>query len=201
MNANNKIVVSCRLDEQLKNDLQTEANEKGMTSSSYIEAIIQQRALNNEADNTIQEYRKRTLETETENERLQAEIAALSNGNENVNANSNSNLTQQYADLSLYNKRLRDRIIELETTCKQLMQDKNTAIQTRPYWISETIHQRILIALKQLKGIKPKYSEEQLLLLSTEVTLKNERSFFQMYKISDFLETNSKFFTFKSQTI
>ena len=42
------------------------------------------------------------------------------------------------------------------------------------------------MAIKQLKAIKPKYSEEQLLLLATEVTLKNERSFFQMYKISDF---------------
>lgn len=197
MDTKNKIVVSCRLDEQLKNDIQTEALEKGLTPSSYIEAIIQQRALNKEADNMIQEYRKRALETETDNERLRAEITALSKGNENINAN----LTQQCADLSLYNKRLRNKVIELEASCKQLMQDKNTATQTRPYWISETIHQRILMAVKQLKTIKPKYSEEQLLLLATEVTLKNERAFFQMYKISDFLESNSKFFTFKSQTI
>ncbi|MBL7818915.1 MAG: hypothetical protein JNL70_28200 [Saprospiraceae bacterium] len=197
MDTKNKIVVSCRLDEQLKNDIQTEALEKGLTPSSYIEAIIRQRALNKEADNMIQEYRKRALETETDNERLRAEITALSNGNENINAN----LTQQCADLSLYNKRLRNKVIELETSCKQLMQDKNTATQTRPYWISETIHQRIIMAVKQLKTIKPKYSEEQLLLLATEVTLKNERAFFQMYKISDFLESNSKFFTFKSQTI
>ena len=197
MDTKNKIVVSCRLDEQLKNDLQTEANEKDMTPSSYIEQVIQQRFLNMEANNTIQEYRKRTLETESENERLKAEIAALSNGKENINAN----LTQQCADLSLYNKRLRNKVIELETSCKQLTQDKNTAIQTRPYWINESIHQRILVAIKQLKDIKPKYTEEQLLLLATEVTLKNERNFFEIYKIGDFLEKYPKFFTFKTQTI
>lgn len=197
MNTNNKIVVSCRLDEQLKDDLQTEASESNMTASSYIEQIIQQRALGKEADNMIQEYRKRALGTENENEQLKAEIVALSNGNEDVNVN----LTQQCADLSLYNKRLRDRVIELETSCKQLIHDKNTAIQTRPYWISETIHQRILMAIKQLKSIKPKYTEEQLLLLATEVTLKNERSFLNMYQIGDFLEKYPHFFTFKTLTV
>jgi antitoxin component of RelBE/YafQ-DinJ toxin-antitoxin module len=169
MDNKNKIVVSCRIDEQLKNDLQTEADERGMTASSYIEQVIQQRAINCEANGVIEEYRKRTLETESENERLRAEIAALSNGNENVNVN----LTQQCADLSLDNKRLRDRIIQLESHCKQLMQDKNTATQTRPYWISETTHQRIVNTTKQLKSIKPRFSEEQLLLLAVEVTLSN----------------------------
>lgn len=197
MNTNNKIVVSSRFSGQLKSDILTEAKEKGMTPSSYIAAIIQQRALNKEADSMIQEYRKRTLEAETENERLKAEIAALSNGNENVNAN----LTQQCADLSLYNKRLREEVIELETACKQLMQEKNTALQTRPYWISEVIHQRILVNLKKLKAIIPKYSEEQLLLLAAEVTLKNERSWIEMYTVSDFLKYNPKFFTLKSQAI
>lgn len=197
MNTNNKIVVSSRFSGQLKSDILTEAKEKGMTPSSYIAAIIQQRALNKEADSMIQEYRKRTLEAETENERLKAEIAALSNGNENVNAN----LTQQCADLSLYNKRLREEVIELETACKQLMQEKNTALQTRPYWISEVIHQRILENLKKLKAIIPQYSEEQLLLLAAEVTLKNERSWIEMYTVSDFLKYNPKFFTLKSQAI
>lgn len=197
MNTNNKIVVSARFNDQLKSDILAEAKEKSMTPSKYIESIMQQRALNTEADVMIQEYRKRTLEAETENERLKAEIAALSNGNENVNAN----LTEQCADLSLYNKRLREKVIELETACKQLMQEKNTALQTRPYWISEVIHQRILVVLKRLKAVIPKYSEEQLLLLAAEVTLENERSWIEMYTVSDFLKYNPKFFTSKSQTI
>lgn len=197
MNANNKIVVSSRFSEQLKNDILTEAKEKGITPSSYIEDIIQHRALHSEADGMIQEYRKRTLEAETENERLKAEIAALSNGNENVNAN----LTQQCADLTLYNKRLREEVIKLEAACKQLMLEKNTALQTRPYWISEVTHQRLLVTLKKLKAIRPKYSEEQLLLLAAEVALKNERSWIEMYTVSDFLKDNPKFFTLKSQTI
>lgn len=196
MNTQTKIVVSCRLDDELKNALQTEATERGMTFSSYMEEVMEQRATNANANSVIHEYSRRSLEAEAENERLRAEIKALSSGNENVNGN----LTQQCAEFSLDNKKLRERILQLETHCKQVVQAHNETKQTRPYWISETVHQRIVNSIKQLKRIKSDFSEEQLLLLAAEVTLKNEQSDFTMLTINDFLKRNLNFFTFKTLT-
>lgn len=196
MNTLNKIVVSCRLDDELKNALQAEATERGMTFSSYMEEVMEQRATNANANSVIHEYSRRTLETEAENERLRAEITALSSGNENVNGN----LTQQCAALSIDNKKLRERILQLEAYCKQIVQAHNEAKQTRPYWISETTHQRIVTSIKQLKSIKSDFSEEQLLLLAAEITLKNEQSSFTTLTINDFLKRNLNFFTFKTLT-
>jgi predicted DNA-binding ribbon-helix-helix protein len=193
MDNKNKIVVSCRLDDELKNALQAEATERGMTFSSYMEEVMEQRATNANANSVIHEYSRRTLETEAENERLRAEIMALSSGNENVNGN----LTQQCAELSIDNKKLRERILQLEAYCKQIVQAHNEAKQTRPYWISETTHQRIVKSIKQLKSIKSDFSEEQLLLLAAEVTLKNEQSDFTTLTISDFMKRNLNFFTSK----
>lgn len=196
MDNKNKIVVSCRLDDELKNALQAEATERGMTFSSYMEELMEQRATNANANSVIHEYSRRTLETEAENERLRAEITALSSGNENVNGN----LTQQCAALSIDNKKLRERILQLEAYCKQIVQAHNEAKQTRPYWISETTHQRIVTSIKQLKSIKSDFSEEQLLLLAAEITLKNEQSSFTTLTINDFLKRNLNFFTFKTLT-
>jgi predicted DNA-binding ribbon-helix-helix protein len=196
MDNKNKIVVSCRLDDELKNALQAEATERGMTFSSYMEEVMEQRATNANANSVIHEYSRRTLETEAENERLRAEITALSSGNENVNGN----LTQQCAALSIDNKKLRERILQLEAYCKQIVQAHNEAKQTRPYWISETTHQRIVASIKQLKSIKSDFSEEQLLLLAAEITLKNEQSSFTTLTINDFLKRNLNFFTFKTLT-
>lgn len=196
MDNKNKIVVSCRLDDELKNALQAEATERGMTFSSYMEEVMEQRATNANANSVIHEYSRRTLEAEAENERLRAEIKALSSGNENVNGN----LTQQCAALSIDNKKLRERILQLEAYCKQIVQAHNEAKQTRPYWISETTHQRIVTSIKQLKSIKSDFSEEQLLLLAAEITLKNEQSSFTTLTINDFLKRNLNFFTFKTLT-
>lgn len=196
MDNKNKIVVSCRLDDELKDALQAEATERGMTFSSYMEEVMEQRATNANANSVIHEYSRRSLEAEAENERLRAEIKALSSGNENVNGN----LTQQCAELSLDNKKLRERILQLEAHCKQVVQARNETKQTRPYWISETVHQRIVNSIKQLKRIKSDFSEEQLLLLAAEVTLKNEQSDFTMLTINDFLKRNLNFFTFKTLT-
>lgn len=196
MSIKTKTVVSCRLDEQLKDALQAEATERGITASSYIEEVLERRATNANANSVIHEYSRRTLEAEAEIERLTAEINALSSGNENVNVN----LTQQCAELSIDNKKLRERILQLEAYCKQLVQAHDVAKQTRPYWISETTHQRIVGTIKQLKTLKKDFSEEQLLLLAAEVTLKNEQSHFTMLTISDFMKRNSNFFTPKMQT-
>jgi predicted DNA-binding ribbon-helix-helix protein len=193
MDTKNKTVVSCRLDEQLKNELQAEATERDMTISSYIEEVMQQRATNANANTAIHQYSRRTLEAEAEIERLRAEIIALSSGNENINGN----LTQQCAELSIDNKKLRERTLQLEAYCKQLVQAQDVAKQTRPYWISETTHQRIVSTIKQLKSLKKDFSEEQLLLLAAEVTLKNEQSDFTTLTISDFMKRNLNFFTSK----
>jgi predicted DNA-binding ribbon-helix-helix protein len=196
MDTKNKTVVSCRLDEQLKNELQAEATERDMTISSYIEEVMQQRATNANANSAIHTYSRRTLEAEAEIERLQAEIVALSSGNENVN----ENLTQQCAEFSIDNKKLRERILQLEAHCKQLVQAHDATKQTRPYWISETTHQRIVGTVKQLKSIRSDFSEEQLLLLAAEITLKNEQSDFTTLTINDFMKRNSTFFTSKTLT-
>jgi predicted DNA-binding ribbon-helix-helix protein len=193
MDTKNKMVVSCRLDEQLKNELQAEATERDMTISSYIEEVMQQRATNANANSAIHEYSRRALEAEAEIERLNAEVVALSSGNENVNGN----LTQQCGELSMDNKKLRERILQLEAHCKQLVQAHDIAKQSRPYWISETTHQRIVSTIKQLKSLKKDFSEEQLLLLAAEVTLKNEQSDFTTLTISDFMKRNLNFFTSK----
>lgn len=193
MDTKNKTVVSCRLDEQLKNELQAEAIDRDMTISSYIEEVMQQRATNANANSAIHEYSRRALEAEAEIERLNAEVVALSSGNENVNGN----LTQQCGELSMDNKKLRERILQLEAHCKQLVQAHDIAKQSRPYWISETTHQRIVSTIKQLKSLKKDFSEEQLLLLAAEVTLKNEQSDFTTLTISDFMKRNLNFFTSK----
>ena len=192
-----KIVVSCRIEDQLKTDLQTEAIKQDLSVSSYIENILYQRNHNAQASNTIQEYRKRMLEAEVENERLKVEVVALSK----ENGSTNYNLAKQCGELSLDNINLRDKVVQLEKYCQQLDREKKTAVQTRPYWISETTHQRVINSIKKLKNIRPQYSEEQLLLLATEITLNNERNWFDVYKISDFLDSYPQFLTFKTPTV
>jgi cell division protein FtsB len=193
---NLKEAMTFRLSPQLKVELQGEADKREMTASSYVEAVLLSRPLDEHGENsTLQDLRERVLQLETENEtlRFQAE-----NSGEYIHEALHS---EKIAALVQDNKLLRQANHQLDGHIKDLMQQRDTlakmSVRTNPIWLSDGANHQTTAYLIKLKQRYPKASYEQIWLAALAVTEHNSRHYF-VRNLEDYLDKNTNLLTSKT---
>ena len=198
--AESKVVLSCRIEPDLKDELITEATEEGVALSSYIESLLVQR----NTEFTLQEEKEddsdfidgllnRVKELEDENTELK----------ESVEKTDTPQYSSHQLELQTQVNQLEKEYLNLSQRYKDVMTEKDALLKAgnrgTPNWLSKEIYNQIVDNLNQLKSKHDDYTHEELLLSAVAVALKNDSSFFTTYTLKDFWKRNPDFINFKNQ--
>lgn len=194
-----KVVLSCRIEPDLKEELTHEAAEEGIALSSYIESLLIHRdtefTLQDEEEGNsdlIAELQNRIEELEDENTEMREHFGKLDN-------------TPQYTgrelELETQVKQLEKEYLNLSQRFKDLMTERDALLKAGstglPNWLSPECYNQMVNILNQLKSQHKAYTHEELLLSAVAVTHENDKSFFTTYTLKDFWERNPNFINLK----
>jgi hypothetical protein len=193
---NLKETLTFRLSPQLKAELQVEAEKREMTASSYVEAVLLSRPLDEHGENsTLQDLRERVLQLETENETLRFQAENLG---EYVHEAVHS---EKIAALVQDNKLLRQANHQLDGHIKDLVKQRDAlgkmSVRTNPIWLSDGANHQTTAYLTMLKQRYPKASYEQIWLAALAVAEHNGRHYI-VRDIEHYLNTNLHLLTSKT---
>lgn len=205
MKENNKTTLTFRLSDDLKAELATEAEEKKMTASAYVEHLIMSRQQGNEGQVLLmQSLREQIIELELENEKLRcAQDSTPQNGDTQADSLHIRELTDKMAVLITENKSLRAQQFENQEHLKTVIKERDTLIKLKggsyPHWFSEEGYKQFISQIKKLLSIHPDKSAEQIVLSSMSVTLENETNSFFVNRLSGFWKQNPHYLTTSKQ--
>ena len=181
-----KITVGCRLSAELREQLETEARQKGQTLSAYIETLLMRR------DNVhvdVNDLKMRLYQLEAENQALRTEQASNASLPAE-NAAPSPDAAQQEAVI----RALKLQKMELQTELRRLAAERDAImrLQTdhRPGWLSTGGYDKMIEYIGKIRQQYPAVSPEQALLSALEVTWRNERSLFFVLTLGDYWKRN-----------
>lgn len=195
-----KAPVACRIPNELRQQLETEAAEEGQSLANYMASILENRNTpvnaTNAADSDeleaeifgklMEEY-ERAEALEAENAQLKAASKAVEvqQDNERILALKTqlAQTERQYQDLLQRHTRVateRDTLAKLPT-------------HALPTWWSPEHYNETVPYIKSLSSKHPDYSAEQLLLSAVAVAAANEENSFFVYTLKDFWRRNPHF--------
>ena len=175
--------------------VEAKADKREMTISSYVEAVLLSRPLNEQGENsTLQDLRERVLQLETENETLRYKV-------ENAGEYVHEDVHLEKIDALIQdNKLLRQANHQLDGHLKDLMQQRDAlakmSVRTNPIWLSDGANHQTTAYLTKLKQRYPKASYEQIWLAALAVADHNSRNYF-MREIEHYLNSNAHLLTAK----
>jgi hypothetical protein len=198
-NINKKIVLSCRIEPYLKEELAYEAIMQDEVLSSYIESIL------------IDRDDKIFLEAEVDSnagimtallnriEELKEENTELRECRKDFD--DTPKYTSNELELETQVKQLEKEYLNLSQRFKDLMTERDALLKAGstglPDWLSTECYNQIVAQLKQLKRRHSQYSAEDLLLSAVTVTVENERNSVVSYTLTDYWERNPHFINLK----
>ena len=194
-----KVVLSCRIEPDLKEKLTHEAVEEGIALSSYIESLLIHRDskstfVDEEEDNSelMAGLQNRIEELEDENTELREHFSKL---------DTPPQYTGRELELETRVKQLEKEYLNLSHRFKDLMTERDALLKAGstglPNWLSTECYNQIVKHLKELKRAHSEYTHEELLLSAVAVALKNDNSLFNVYTLEDFWSRNPHFLNLK----
>jgi predicted nuclease with TOPRIM domain len=171
-----KIPLSCRVKPGLKEDLEEEAYYDGLTTSLYLEQILQNRNEPAEPSEEMENAAEELRELQEYSEDLKLQI-------NNLNAEK-AELEKQLSQASDETARLNDRASNLE---KEVQPFRNLGIANlTPENLAE-----IEDYFTTFEGKYPDFPREQLLLAALNQTMKNEKSFFFIHTLQGYFNNGA----------
>ncbi len=192
--------VACRILPDLRQQLESEAAEKGQSLSSYMESILTRRSVelivNETSNEVLAEMQRQIGELKTDNERLntlsQPINAELDNERIAALKTQLAQTERQYQDLM---QRYKDLKVERDAL------PKTPVVNALPTWWSLENYKATVPHLKELKSKYPDCSIEQLLLSAIAVTATNENNWVEVYTLKDFWKRNPHFLNHQTQIV
>ncbi len=182
-----KAVLNCRAEVLLKEQIEAEATEKGLTVSNYMEQILLRR---HDSTENVDLLKKRIFQ-------LEAEVFELSKHQKTLGEEQPENLLPE-----MQNRQLKQQILEMRQELKLVSQQRNALVKHHseavPHWLSQNGYEELVKMLKNLQQIFPKKDYERLLLASVAVAIKNSKSNFFVLTLQDFWRGHPHFLTQKN---
>lgn len=189
-----KEVVTCRVAPELKDQLQLEADERGISLSKYAEILLLHRNPNEDEYQELESLRQRVFELESEVGLLEKQLQA------DKGQKSDVLLNQELIKVSTENKNLKQRLMMQVEVIKQSKVENATLSKMQggliPHWMSEQGYKQTLSFLEQIYALKP-LKAELLLHACLAVTLENQKSSFKVLTLTQFLSRNPNFSNLK----
>jgi hypothetical protein len=189
-----KIMVGCRAEPDLKEVLESEATHLNKTLSAYIESILKQRHF---ADDDVEKLKERIFELETHNLSLQSRWQEASDKG-TISENS-AELEKKTLAQDVEIRTLKQQKMAITTMYNRAVEERDVLSKMHgkviPHWMSQDSYNQMVNYLNQLHKQHTKLSHEQLLTLSLATIVKNEKSSYLVYRLSDFLKLKPNFFT------
>jgi hypothetical protein len=192
-NLEKKVVVACRMVPDLKEQLAQEAEEGGLTLSSYIETTLAQRHFMNPINEDSENEDEKVFELQNRIEELEAQRDTVTIYS--MDTSKNLELETQLKQVEREYLNLSQRFKDLMTEREALLKAKSTGL---PNWLSQEYYNAVVNYVQQLKGKHQEYSHEQLLLSALAVTHTNENNLVTTYTMKDFWRRNPNFITSNS---
>lgn len=189
-------MVGCRVEPDLKELLDKEATQTDKTLSAYIETILKQR---HHSDDDVQKLKERIFELETNAAALQSRLEAVFE-NDNVKENT-AELEKKLLAQDVEIRTLKQQKMDITGFYKRAIAERDTLAKLQrsvvPHWMSTNSYNMMINYVRELQKLKPKLTHEQVLVVALATALRNEKSGFTMFRMADFLNKNSNFFTQK----
>lgn len=167
-------MIGFRMNPDLREVLDIEAKERDMTLSSYLEALIINRA-HNSAD--VDKLKEKVFELEATLAELRQQAA------EKVETDNSSTLdapdsSHQILEKSIENRMLKQQNAELVLKLNQVLKERDVIMKMQrkplPHWMSDDGYDLLIQLLNKLQKQYPKYTHQEVLLSAVGLTKFNE---------------------------
>ena len=195
-----KVMVGSRMTPDLKEVLEAEAAERGVSFSAYLETLVLNRA-HNSAD--VEKLKEKIFELESTVAELREQKVKMEGFN-NSFPDDTALLSKELMEKGIENRILKQERVELVAKLNQALKERDISMKIQgkpiPHWISDDGYHLLVQSINSLKKLYPHYTHEELLLSSLGLIEFNEaKPIFMIDTLDKFWKKKSNFLTLIKQ--
>jgi predicted enzyme involved in methoxymalonyl-ACP biosynthesis len=176
MMKSSKTTVGCRMAPELKQVLEPEASERGLTLSAYIETLLLNRT-HQEAD--VEKFQDKIFQLESTVAQLNEALNEKMPVHDEQGESRIRQLQEQVTTLGIENRTLKQEKLTLLDHLKRAKQENEVVVRMQPniypQWMSDSRNKKLLEAVQNFKQLYPHLSYEDVLLSAIGIVEYNQR--------------------------